>query len=187
MYFWIQLLCILVLDGFNGMSIQSLHILEAMQRYVRWFECCGSNEVGLALAPQTNLDSDVLEVGILIVSSDLKNWRPDFSQKNCNKFNVNIFFNTLFSFGKNPKQHSRNFQQCIQIYVYIYYIMYICYVMLCYVMLCYVMLCYVMLCYVMLCYVMLCYVMLCYVMLCYVMLCYVYVMLCYVMLCYVIQ
>ena len=152
MYFWIQLLCILVLDGSNGMSIQSLHILEAMQRYVRWFECCGSNEVGLALAPQTNLDSDVLEVGILIVSSDLKNWRPDFSQKNCNKFNVNIFFNTLFSFGKNPKQHSRNFQQCIQIYVYIYIILCI-YVMLCYVMLCcvyvyvyvYVMLCYVML------------------------------------------
>ena len=41
--------------------------------------------------------------------------------------------------------------------VYMYYICYICYVMLCCVMLlCYVMLCYVMLCYVMLCYVMLC-------------------------------
>ena len=81
MYFWIQLLYILVLDGFNRMSIQSLHILEAIQRYVCWFECCGSNQVGLALAPQTNLDSDVLEVGILIVSSDLKIDDPIFRKK----------------------------------------------------------------------------------------------------------
>ena len=56
------------------------------------------------------------------------------------------------------------------VYIYIYYDVILCYIMLYYVILCYIMLYYVILCYIMLYYVILCYIMLYYVILCYIML-----------------